>query len=144
MLLHRNKMGIFYEYSQPRFRQPDNAEAMRWFRKAAEQGNIEAQVNLGGMCANGTGVKKDGAEALKWWLMAAKQGDEWAEAAVGNCYVSDMCGKQNPEEAVKWYRKAAEQGSESGAYYSRCTVMAEALSEITSKHICGVLGYQGQ
>jgi hypothetical protein len=36
---------------------PENdAEAVRWFRLAAEQGNALAQSNLGVMYANGEGV----------------------------------------------------------------------------------------
>ena len=41
---------------------------------AAEQGNAEAQVNLGVMCHTGQGVPQDYAEAVKWWRLAAEQG----------------------------------------------------------------------
>jgi TPR repeat protein len=34
----------------------DYIEAVRWFRKAAEQGHMEAQYNLGLLYENGTGV----------------------------------------------------------------------------------------
>ncbi len=37
----------------------DEAEAVRWFRLAAEQGDALAQSNLGAMYANGRGVLKD-------------------------------------------------------------------------------------
>jgi TPR repeat protein len=33
----------------------DAAEAVRWFRKAAEQGNADAQINLGLMYESGRG-----------------------------------------------------------------------------------------
>ena len=35
----------------------DYAEAVRWFRKAAEQGDADAQFNLGRMYYEGQGVK---------------------------------------------------------------------------------------
>ena len=39
----------------------DAAEAVRWFRLAAEQGYASAQYNLGVMYANGRGILKDAA-----------------------------------------------------------------------------------
>ena len=44
----------------------DAAEAVRWYRLAAEQGLARAQTNLGFMYANGSGVPQDAAEATRW------------------------------------------------------------------------------
>jgi len=52
----------------------DHAEAARWYRKAAEQGDAGAQYNLGVMYKNGQGVKQDHAEAVRWLRKAAEQG----------------------------------------------------------------------
>ena len=41
-------------------------------RKAAEQGDVEAQFNLVFMYASGEGVSEDGREAVKWFHMSAK------------------------------------------------------------------------
>jgi hypothetical protein len=49
----------------------DDAEAVQWYRKAAEQGHADAQHNLGLMYMEGRGVKQDDAEAVKWWRMFA-------------------------------------------------------------------------
>ena len=52
----------------------DDAEAVRWYREAAEQGYAWAQYNLGrcyGLCK---GVPQDDAEAVKWYRKAADQG----------------------------------------------------------------------
>jgi TPR repeat protein len=56
----------------------DYAEAMKWFRKAADQGDTGAQSNLGFMYAKGQGVPEDYVEAMKWFRMAADQGDTGA------------------------------------------------------------------
>ncbi len=45
----------------------DYKEAFKWYRKAAEQGNDEAQSNLGLCYENGQGVKQDFSEAVKWY-----------------------------------------------------------------------------
>jgi TPR repeat protein len=44
----------------------DAIEAVKWYRKAAEQGDAPAQFNLGNSYANGEGVAKDAVEAAKW------------------------------------------------------------------------------
>ena len=41
-------------------------EAVRWFRLAAEQGNEDAQYNLGIMYVLGKGVIKDSVYAHMW------------------------------------------------------------------------------
>ena len=49
----------------------DYAEARKWYRLAAAQGNAEAQFNLGIMYANGHGVPQDYVQAHKWFNLAA-------------------------------------------------------------------------
>ena len=56
----------------------DKSEAVKWYRKAAEQGDAEAQYKLGGCYLDGEGVARDKTEALKWWRKAAEQGHEEA------------------------------------------------------------------
>jgi hypothetical protein len=53
-------------------------EAIKWFEKAAYQGHIEAQYNLGMMYYQGYGVGKNIETARKWLLLAEKQGDQLA------------------------------------------------------------------
>ena len=55
----------------------DYAEAVKWYRKAAEQGNAYAQFNLGNAYYNGNGVEQDYAEAVKWYQKAAEQENEY-------------------------------------------------------------------
>ena len=52
----------------------DEAEAVKWWTLAAQQGHAKAQFFLGVMYAKGEGVKKDEAEAVKWYTKAAQQG----------------------------------------------------------------------
>ena len=51
----------------------DDAESVRWYRKAAEQGNTLGQVGLGALYAIGLGVPRDYAEALKWFNLATSR-----------------------------------------------------------------------
>jgi hypothetical protein len=59
----------------------DEAQAVAWYRKAADQGYMDAQRRLGDCYENGKGVKKDLEEAKKWYFRAAKQGDVYAKIA---------------------------------------------------------------
>ena len=43
----------------------DYAEAVKWYRLAAAQGNADVQFNLGTMYYDGKGVTQDYAEAVK-------------------------------------------------------------------------------
>lgn len=52
----------------------DDADAEKWYRKAAERGHAEAQNNLGLIYVLGRGVRQDDAEAAKWFGRAAAQG----------------------------------------------------------------------
>ena len=52
----------------------DNLEAVKWYRKAAEQGNANAQNNLGYMYQYGKGVPQSKLEAVKWYRKADSQG----------------------------------------------------------------------
>jgi len=57
----------------------DEVSAMKWFRKAAEQGNASGERCLGFMYAEGRGVLKDETEAYKWYLLAGAQGEKDAK-----------------------------------------------------------------
>ncbi|MDE5880873.1 MAG: caspase family protein, partial [Muribaculaceae bacterium] len=52
----------------------DYSEAVKWYRKAAEQGYPIPQCSLGDMYYYGHGVAKDLSEAKKWWEKSAAQG----------------------------------------------------------------------
>lgn len=94
-----------------RFANTNNyVKAAEYYRKAAEQGNIGAQVNLGVLYKNGKGVKQDNIEAERWFRKAAEQGDANAQFNMGILYAYGYGVKQDYEEAAQWYRKAAEQG----------------------------------
>jgi len=52
---------------------------VEWFRKAAKQGNVGAQFNLGRMYENGLGVDKNDSTAVEWHRKAAEQGSFGAQ-----------------------------------------------------------------
>ena len=64
----------------------DPGEAIRWYKKAAEQGYVKAQYILGNCYKDGEGVEQDPAEAAKWYSKAAEQGDANAQFNLGRFY----------------------------------------------------------
>ena len=59
------------------------ATAVKWYRKAADQGCQQAQYNLGCMYKNGEGVGQSNATAVEWWLKAADKGYADAQCGLG-------------------------------------------------------------
>ena len=64
------KMGNQYALGQGVAR--NSQEAVKWFRRAAEQGSPDGQYRLGGMYEVGFGVPPDSATAVKWYQQAGK------------------------------------------------------------------------
>ena len=126
-------------YSHGRGISKDDLKAKEWYKKclnqyksAAEQGEAEAQYELGMMYSTGYGgiITRDQREADKWILKAADQGyklaqnafirrfeiqaehhgDVEAQFGLGYMYAHGRIVSQNDNEALKWYQKAADQG----------------------------------
>lgn len=85
------------------------AEAMKWCRKSADQGNMRAVVNLAGIYRRGLGVPRDYAKAMELYKKAAPA-DPLAEYSVGMMHYRGQGVKEDPAEAVKWFDKAAGRG----------------------------------
>ena len=64
----------------------DDASDFRETLQLAEQGNAEAQNNLGTMYYTGQGAHQDYAEALRWFRQAAAQGLTPAQYNLGVMY----------------------------------------------------------
>ena len=88
----------------------DFATALIEWKPLAEQGDADAQYNLGVMYANGEGVIEDDKEAVKWYRLAAEQGNAEGQFNLGTMYARGEGVIENYKEVVKWYRLAAEQG----------------------------------
>jgi TPR repeat protein len=82
----------------------DYSEALKWYRRAAEQGDKEATYQVGGLYCSGEGVPKDCAEGLRWYLNAAERGAISASCTLAQLYEFGAPGvKQDYAEAYFWY-----------------------------------------
>ncbi len=101
----QNDMGIMYRQGWGVTQ--DSAEAVNWFRRAADQDFVAAQNNLGDMYAVGLGVPRDYDEAVKCFawlqnrtLLTRKTFSESPMRTDSSCSKADA-------DALAWYRRAA-------------------------------------
>ena len=90
----------------------DPTQAAEWNRKAAMQGNAEAQVQLARGLDEGVGVSKDADEARKWYAKAARQEHPVAQLELAR----QSAGQGNCPVAVHWYEEAAGHGQAQAMY----------------------------
>ena len=95
------------EEARAAYERGDHDAALRGYRRAAEQGNAEAQFSLGFMYYRGEGVPEDDTEAARWLDRSAEQGHARAQYILGIMYEYGRGVPQNDAEAARWYHRAA-------------------------------------
>ena len=92
----------------------DFAEAAKWYRKAAEQGDPMALGMLGWLYATGRGVDKDLKTAVEWFRKGAAQGNAEALFGMGfsvkEGWLEPYHEDKDWKTVVDWYVKAADSG----------------------------------
>ena len=89
---------------------PDSKAAFQWFSKAAQQGNADAQYNLGYCHYKAIGTIKNPGEAFRWFSKAAEQGHVEGQKSLGVMYFTGLYIPRDDRQAIAWYEKAAQQG----------------------------------
>lgn len=97
------------ESAKRAYGEKDYATALKEFTSLAEQGNADAEVNLGTMYMRGLGVSRDAEQALKWFRAAAEQGNADGQFLLGAAY---LLPHRDIPEGLKWVRLSAEQGNQ--------------------------------
>ena len=78
---------------------PENMpSAVVWYLEMAEQGDKDAQYNLGSIYETGFGVNIDMKEAVKWYSRAAQQGHQVSQLKLGMLY---HLGKGAEQSTIK-------------------------------------------
>jgi len=89
-------------------------------RRAADAGDVKAQVAMGWFYSSGKNVPQDKAQAVKWYRLAAAKGNRDAQSALGWMYHEGLGCERNINEAIFWSSKAASQGDKkAGALLKR-------------------------
>ena len=87
-------------------------EAIKYFKKSADQGYDSAQTSLGNMYRAGLGVTQSYSEAVRLYRLAADQGYAIAQYNLGTMYENGEGVTRNYSEARKWYTLSANQGND--------------------------------
>ena len=80
-----------------------SAEAVRWYRLAADKGNEEALCFMGKLYETGDGVEQDFSEAMRWYLLAAERGNAGAMFNIGSLYTRGQGVSVDPREVYFWF-----------------------------------------
>lgn len=83
----------------------DIAEAAKWFRKAADNGLVEAQVVMAALSDIGQGVSQDYTAATNWYEKAAGQGHEPSRGIL-NYYKNQALRATKALQIAKQYARA--------------------------------------
>jgi TPR repeat protein len=88
----------------------DDQQALYWYRKTAEQGDADAQLSLGLMCAKGQGTPQDFQQAVFWYRKAAEQGNPTAQFNLGLKYANGQGVPRDDQQAYFWWLLASASG----------------------------------
>lgn len=103
------RLGAAYE--RGRGVAADPAAASRWYRIAADAGEVDALYNLGAIHARGVGVVRDVGEAVLWFRRAADQRDAQAQLNLGLLYLTGDGVAPDRAAARYWLALASANGS---------------------------------
>ena len=81
------------------------AEAVKWYRRSAEQGDRYAQYNLAVMLLKRQGTTQDAEEAFRWCCQAAEQGLAEAQRQVGDLYHAGHGVAADVALAAAWHER---------------------------------------
>ena len=119
LLLTENPQ-LYYEYGdllmKTAWNNEDRTEALEWFQRSADGGNVNAMYQISIMYRDGKGPKRDNTKHLEWLKKAAENGHTQSQLMLGNMYRDGVKVESDESEAFKWYRMAAENNNPDTIY----------------------------
>lgn len=113
----------------------DESEAVKWYRRAAEQGHAKAQNNLGSCLT-------DPDEAAEWFLRGAENGSVAAQFNIGRYYLESHQDAAGLREALRWLHCAAENGNDQAkreiSYLKKVEGLLGKAEQGDAEAMCGI------
>ena len=123
----------------------DYTQAVYWYHKAADEGNMYSQNSLGLCYQKGTGVPQSDEQAVSWFEKAYESGSPEGAYNLAECYFSGVGVRKSVDKALELWAAAAKLGHPSAterrtAVYSN--VQTERKNHRAKNHICHDIGFQ--
>ena len=101
-------LGVMYDSGEgvPQ----DRGQALRWYERAAELGDVGGMFNVAVSYDSGTGIVRDAATAARWYARAAARHFGRAEYNLALMYESGDGVRRSPAAAARLFRDAAGDG----------------------------------
>uniref|UniRef100_A0A672J5I9 SEL1L adaptor subunit of ERAD E3 ubiquitin ligase n=1 Tax=Salarias fasciatus TaxID=181472 RepID=A0A672J5I9_SALFA len=151
-----NGLGMAYLYGRG---VPVNYElALKYFQKAAEQGWVDGQLQLGTMYYNGIGVKRDYKQALKFFNLASQAGHILAFYNLAQMHATGTGVMRSCHTAVELFKNVCERGrwserlmtaygsfkdGETDAALVQYLLLAEQGYEVAQSNVAFILDQKG-
>ena len=137
-------MGDNYYEGKEGYEQ-DYYEAFKWYKKAAEAGNMYSQNSLGICYREGNGTYQSDYEAAKWFEEAYRNGNPDGAFNLANCYVTGKGKVTDKKKAIDLFLEAAKMGHPTAADVGKKLldlIVAEQKLHRLTQHEHYDLGYQ--
>ena len=105
----------------------DPYQAVKWYRKAADQGNEISLLSLAEMYYYGERVRQDYTEAYYWYSELANRNDKDAQFQLGIMHSIGLGVDRNYQRAYFWFAISATNSNEKAS--KKKDEMAEKLSQ---------------
>ncbi|MEE3491540.1 DUF1883 domain-containing protein [Ruminococcus sp.] len=123
----------------------DYTQALYWYHKAADAGNMHSQNSIGVCYQKGHGVPQDDCQAASWFEKACESGNPEGAFNLANCYYTGTGVEKSIDEALKYWSKAAKLGHPAAQQkYDEvfASLQTQRRSHRARNHVCHDLGFQ--
>ena len=123
----------------------DYTQALYWYHKAADAGNMYSMNSIAICYQQGKGVPQNDELAIEWFEKASNAGNPEGAYNLAECYFSGNGVRKDTDKALKYWSEAAKLGHPSAqqrkdAIFSKIQVTRR--NHRARNHICHDLGFQ--
>lgn len=123
----------------------DYTQALYWYHKAEEAGNMHSKTSIGICYQKGNGVPQDDGMAASWFEKACESGDPAGAYNLAECYFTGTGVKQSIDKAIKYWGEAAKLGHPSAEQRKNeefAKIQVKRRAHRARNHICIDIGFQ--
>ena len=123
----------------------DYSQALYWYHKAADAGNIYSKNSIGICYLMGNGVPKNEEQAVSWFKQASESGNPEGAYNLAECYYNGTGVQKNIDQALYYWKQASKLGhpfaqKKYDEVFSK--VQTERKNQRAKNHICLDIGFQ--